>query len=71
VLVAHTYNLKYSGGRDQKDWGLKPAPANSSVTLISKKLITEKGLQMTQGADPEFKYQYCKKTKKKMFGRIH
>jgi hypothetical protein len=30
VLVAHAYNHSYSGGRDQKDRGLKPAWANSS-----------------------------------------
>jgi hypothetical protein len=26
--VAHTYNLSYSGNRDQEDWSLKPAWAN-------------------------------------------
>jgi hypothetical protein len=25
VLVAHAYNASYSGGRDQKDYSLKPA----------------------------------------------
>jgi hypothetical protein len=30
VLMAHTYNPSYSGGRDQEDHGLKPAQANSS-----------------------------------------
>jgi hypothetical protein len=29
VPVAHACNLSYSGGRDQKDHGLKPAQANS------------------------------------------
>jgi hypothetical protein len=29
VLVAHTYNPSYSGGRDQEDNGLKPAQAKS------------------------------------------
>jgi hypothetical protein len=29
VLVAHTCNPSYSGGRDQKDLGSKPAQANS------------------------------------------
>jgi hypothetical protein len=28
--VAHTYNLSYSGDRDQEDHGLKPAWANLS-----------------------------------------
>jgi hypothetical protein len=27
VLVAHTYNPSYSGGRDQEDHGSKPAQA--------------------------------------------
>jgi hypothetical protein len=27
----HTYNPSYSGGRDQEDHGLKPAPGNSST----------------------------------------
>jgi hypothetical protein len=29
VLVAHTCNPSYSGGRDQEDHSLKPAWANS------------------------------------------
>jgi hypothetical protein len=29
VLGAHTYSLRYSGGRDQEDWGSRPAQANS------------------------------------------
>jgi hypothetical protein len=29
VVVAHTCNPSYSGGRDQEDLGLKPAWANS------------------------------------------
>jgi hypothetical protein len=29
VLVAHSCNPSYSGGRDQEDHGLKPALANS------------------------------------------
>jgi hypothetical protein len=30
MLVAHTCNLSYSGGRDQEDHGSKPTHANSS-----------------------------------------
>jgi hypothetical protein len=30
VLVAHAYNLSYSGGRDQEDHSSKPDQANSS-----------------------------------------
>jgi hypothetical protein len=36
VPVAHACNPSYSGGRDQKDQGSKPAWANSSRDLISK-----------------------------------
>jgi hypothetical protein len=42
--VAHTCNLRYSGGRDQEDCGSKPAPANSLQELILKKPMTKKGL---------------------------
>jgi hypothetical protein len=31
VPVAHAYNPNYSGGRDQEDFGSKPAWANCSV----------------------------------------
>jgi hypothetical protein len=37
ALVAHACNPSYSGGRDQGDHGSKPAQANSSGDLISKK----------------------------------
>jgi hypothetical protein len=43
VLVPHTYNPSYSGGRDQKDWGLKSARANNLWGFISKVLNTKKG----------------------------
>jgi hypothetical protein len=36
--VAHACNPSYSGGRDQKDQGLKPAQANSSRDSISENL---------------------------------
>jgi hypothetical protein len=26
-MTVYTYNPTYSGGRDEKDWGLRPAPA--------------------------------------------
>jgi hypothetical protein len=35
--VAHTYNPRYSGGRDWEDRSSKPAQANSLRKLISKK----------------------------------
>jgi hypothetical protein len=49
ALMAHACNPSYSGGRDEEDQGLKPAQANSSQDLISKKKkkkksITKKGL---------------------------
>jgi hypothetical protein len=42
--VARTCNPSNSGGRDQKNHGLKPAQANSSQDPISKTPITKKGL---------------------------
>jgi hypothetical protein len=66
VLVAHTCNPSYSGGRDQKDGGSKPAWVNSVWDPISKqqqqqqkKPITENGA-VAQGVAPEFKpWYYC------------
>jgi hypothetical protein len=56
--VAHACNPSYSGGRDKKDCGLKPAWANSSQDPISKKTHHKKGVGgMAQGVDPEFKPQ--------------
>jgi hypothetical protein len=67
VPVAHTCNPSYSGGRDQKDCGLKPAWANSFQDTISKYPITKNWAGgVAQGESPEFKPQYCKKKKKKM-----
>jgi hypothetical protein len=40
VLVAHTCNASYSGGRDQEDGSLKPAHTNSSGDPILKILNT-------------------------------
>jgi hypothetical protein len=42
--VAHTFNPSYSGDRDQKDRGSKPAGANNLQNPISKKPITKKEL---------------------------
>jgi hypothetical protein len=44
VPVAHTCNPSYSGGRDQKDRGSKPAWANSSVRPYLEKPFTKIGL---------------------------
>jgi hypothetical protein len=35
-IMVHSCNPSYSGGRDQEDWGLKPAWANSCETLSWK-----------------------------------
>jgi hypothetical protein len=43
AAVAHAYNPSYSGSRDQKDCGWKPAQGNSSRDPILKKPITKKG----------------------------
>jgi hypothetical protein len=34
--VAHTYNLSYSGGRDQEDRDLRPVPVKSFKTPLSQ-----------------------------------
>jgi hypothetical protein len=44
VLVAHTCNPSYSGGRDQKDHGSKSSWANSSQNTISRKIHHKKRL---------------------------
>jgi hypothetical protein len=43
VLMPHTYNPSYSGGRDQEDGGSKPPQSNSLQDPISKRPITKKG----------------------------
>jgi hypothetical protein len=42
ALVAHSYNPRYSGGRDQEDHDSKPAQANTLQDLISENPITKK-----------------------------
>jgi hypothetical protein len=64
VLVAHTCNPSYSGGRDQEDHGSKPAQANSVRDPILKIPNTKRVGGMAQGVGPEFNTQYCKKKKK-------
>jgi hypothetical protein len=44
VPMAHACNPSYSGGRDQEDYGSKPAWATRSQDPILKKPITKKGL---------------------------
>jgi hypothetical protein len=43
-LVAHAYNLNYSGGRDQEDHGSKPAWVNSFTRHYLEKTLHKKGL---------------------------
>jgi hypothetical protein len=62
VLVAHTCNPNYSGGKDQEDCGLKPAWANSSQDpLLKKALHKKKAGGVAQGEGPEFKSHTAKK----------
>jgi hypothetical protein len=42
--AAHACNPRYSGGRDQKDHGWKPAQGNTSSEPILQKPITKIGL---------------------------
>jgi hypothetical protein len=70
VLVAHTCNPSYSGGRDQEDCGskppwanTKPPWANSSWDPILKTPNTKRAGGVAQGIGPEFKLQYWKNNK--------
>jgi hypothetical protein len=59
VLVAHSYNPSYSGGRNQKDHSLKSDGANSLYDPISRKRPSQKRAgKVAQGVGPEFKHQY-------------
>jgi hypothetical protein len=59
VLMAHTCNSSYSGGRDQEDRRSKPAQANSFQDPISKNNATQKKTGgVAQGVGTEFKPQY-------------
>jgi hypothetical protein len=44
VLVAHSCNPSYSGGRDQEDHDSKPGRATSSLRTYLKKPFTKIGL---------------------------
>jgi hypothetical protein len=43
ILVAHTCNSSYSGGRGQEDYGSKPSSANLSTRPYLENPFTEKG----------------------------
>jgi hypothetical protein len=67
VPVAHACNHSYSGGRDQKENGSKPAQANSSRDPISRNPSQKRAGGVAQGVGPEFKLQYCKRKKKRAY----
>jgi hypothetical protein len=57
--VAHAHKPSYSGGRDQKDCSLKPAPANSSTSSYLEKIHHKKRAGgVAQGEDHELKPEY-------------
>jgi hypothetical protein len=56
LSVAHTYNPRHSGGRDQEDHSSKTAQANSLRNPILKNPSQERA----QGVGSEFKPPYCK-----------
>jgi hypothetical protein len=59
VLIAHTSNPRYSGGRDQENCGSKSAQASSLGDPILKKPTKKKRAgRVVQGIGPEFKPQY-------------
>jgi hypothetical protein len=61
VLVAHAYNLSYSGRRQQEAHSLKPAQGNCSRDPISKSPSQKRSGEVAQGVGPEFKPWYHKK----------
>jgi hypothetical protein len=65
VLVAHSCNPSYSGGRDQEDYGLELTWANILSDAVLKNPITKRAGGVAQGEGPEFKTQCCKKRKEK------
>jgi hypothetical protein len=70
--VAHTYNPSYTGGRDQEDHGSKPAWAKLFVRPYLKKKHSQKRTGgVTQGVGLEFKPQYHKKKKKRIWFFFH
>jgi hypothetical protein len=75
MLVAHTCNTVYSGGKDQENHSVKPAPVNSSQDPFFKITKTVKGwwshsgsrVSAKQAWSPEFKTT----TKKNFFQISH
>jgi hypothetical protein len=68
MLVAHTCNPSYSGGRDQEDQVQSQSrQINSSQDLILKKPLQKMAGGVVPGVGPEFKSQYLKKKKRNEF----
>jgi hypothetical protein len=72
VQVAHTCNPNYSGGRDQENWGSKPAQTNSSQKPISRQSFTKIGLVErlkveALSSSPSTAKKKRKKEKRKLF----
>jgi hypothetical protein len=63
--VAHSCNPSYSGSRDQKAHGSKPAQEIVHETLSRKNPSQKRTDEVAQGVGPKFKPQYHKKKKKK------
>jgi hypothetical protein len=64
ALVAHIYNPSYSGGREQEDFGSKPAQVPWQIvheTYLEKHPSQKRAGRVAQGESPEFKTQYHKK----------
>jgi hypothetical protein len=61
--VAHTYNLSYSGGRDQEGHSSKPPWANSLRDPIPRNPSQKRTGGVAQRVGLEFKLQYHKKKK--------
>jgi hypothetical protein len=62
--VAHACNPSHSGGRDQEDFGSKPAQANSSARPYLEKPFKNRAGRVAQGEGTRFKPQYHRKKKK-------
>jgi hypothetical protein len=64
VPVAHACNPRYSGGRDQEDWGVRPGWGNSLQDPILKIPNTKNGLVECLPSKCKAlssKLQYCQK----------
>jgi hypothetical protein len=65
LVVGHTCNPSYSGGRDQEDHGSKTVWANSSRDPVSNNPSQERAGGVAQGVGPEIKPSTTKKKKER------